>query len=177
MKPFDGMTLSPLHHLINFAGLNPSDIKTISPVRRKPWLQPRLQNCHFSIEGGGSPTCQPHQLHHTHLGLQWQVRLRRWYWGSCAAIHQQPPGQSPVGLLRHHTGTHGIWGRRSWHYHGPPFIKWPESLTNTPNSTRYRQPSCHQGPKEPRLAAMSLSTRHHLPCYWKPACEIRRPYK
>ena len=35
--------LSPLHHLINFAGLNPNKIETISPVRRSPWYNPTLK--------------------------------------------------------------------------------------------------------------------------------------
>ena len=31
---------SPIHHLINFSGLNPNKIKTISPVRRSPGYSP-----------------------------------------------------------------------------------------------------------------------------------------
>ena len=31
---------SPIHHLINFAGLNPREVKTISPVRRSPGYNP-----------------------------------------------------------------------------------------------------------------------------------------
>ena len=32
--------LSPIHHLINFAGINPKDIETISPVRKSPGYNP-----------------------------------------------------------------------------------------------------------------------------------------
>ena len=32
--------LSPIHHLINFTGLNPKDIQTISPVRKSPGYNP-----------------------------------------------------------------------------------------------------------------------------------------
>ena len=32
--------LSPIHHLVNFAGLNPKDVETIVPVRRSPGYNP-----------------------------------------------------------------------------------------------------------------------------------------
>ena len=35
--------LSPLHHLINFAGLNPNEIETISQVRRSPGYNPTFK--------------------------------------------------------------------------------------------------------------------------------------
>ena len=35
--------LSPLHHLINFVGLNPNEIETISPVRRSPGYKPMFK--------------------------------------------------------------------------------------------------------------------------------------
>ena len=34
---------SPLHHLINFAGINPHDIETIFPVRRSPGYSPAFK--------------------------------------------------------------------------------------------------------------------------------------
>ena len=35
---------SPLHHLINFTGLNPKDIESISPVRRSPGYNPAFKS-------------------------------------------------------------------------------------------------------------------------------------
>ena len=35
---------SPLYHLINFASLNPNDIKTISPVRQSPGYNPTFKS-------------------------------------------------------------------------------------------------------------------------------------